>query len=119
MWGARPGTEIDLFISRGPTTRYTMMPNLVGLSLDEARSRLEHAGLTFGVVRKRRSEFDRNIVIEQSASPYSQVSERAAINVTVSDPNAPEVESSTEGPEQEPTNDNEEERNEKKEEDSE
>ncbi len=90
--GARPGTKIDLFISRGPTTRYSMMPNLVGLSLDEARTRLEHAGLTLGVVRKKRSTFDRNIVIEQSASPYSQVSERAAINVTISDPNAPETE---------------------------
>ena len=90
--GARPGTKIDLFISRGPTTRYTMMPNLVGLSLDEARTRLEQAGLGLGVVRRKRSTFDRNIIIEQSASPYSQVAERATINVTISDPNAPEEE---------------------------
>lgn len=93
--GARPGTKIDLYISRGPTTRYSMMPNLVGLSLDEARTRLEQAGLGLGVVRKKRSTFDRNVVIEQSASPYSQVSERAAINVTISDPNAPEEDVST------------------------
>lgn len=87
--GARPGTKINLFISRGPSTRYTMMPNLVGLSLDQARTRLENAGLTLGVVRKKRSDFERNAVIEQSVSPYAQVAERAAVNVTISDPTAP------------------------------
>lgn len=87
--GARPDTKINLFISRGPSTRYTMMPNLVGLSLDEARTRLENAGLTLGVVRKKRSDFERNAVIEQSVSPYGQVSERAPVNVTISDPTAP------------------------------
>lgn len=90
--GARPGTTIKLFISKGPSTRYTMMPNLVGLSLDQARTRLENAGLTLGVVRKKRSEFERNSVIEQSVSPYGQVAERAAVNVTISDPTAPETE---------------------------
>ncbi|MCE2502692.1 MAG: PASTA domain-containing protein [Chlorobi bacterium] len=98
--GARPGTEIDLFISRGPAIRYTTMPNLVGLSLDEAGTQLEEAGLTFGIVRKRRSEFDSNIVIEQSASPYSQVAERAAINITISDPDAPLPQLSEEGQDQ-------------------
>lgn len=87
--GARPDTKINLFISRGPSTRYTMMPNLVGLSLDQARTRLENAGLTLGVVRKKRSDFERNAVIEQSVSPYAQVAERAAVNVTISDPTAP------------------------------
>jgi len=94
--GARPGTKVDLMISKGPSTRYSMMPNLVGLTLDEARGRLESAGLTLGVVRKKRSSFDRNVVVDQSVSPYSQVSERAAINVTISDPNAPVEEDSGE-----------------------
>ena len=97
--GTRPGTKIDLMLSKGPSTRYSMMPNLVGLTLDEARARLNSAGLTLGVVRKRRSSFDRNVVVDQSASPYSQVSERAAINVTISDPNAP-VEEEEEGEEE-------------------
>ena len=87
--GTRPGTEIDLMMSKGPETKYAMMPNLVGLTLDEAASRLGNAGLTLGVVRRKRSSFDRNIVIDQSAAPYGKVSERGAINVTVSDPDAP------------------------------
>ena len=95
--GARPATEIDLMLSKGPSTRYSMMPNLVGLSLDEARTRLASAGLTLGVVRKRRSSFERNVVVDQSVSPYSQVSERAAINVTISDPNAPVEDADGEG----------------------
>ncbi len=94
--GTRPGTKISLMLSKGPSTRYSMMPNLVGLSLDEARARLASAGLTLGVVRKRRSSFERNVVVDQSASPYAQVSERAAINVTISDPNAPLEEGSSE-----------------------
>lgn len=100
--GARPGTKVDLMLSKGPSTRYSMMPNLVGLTLDEARGRLESAGLTLGVVRKKRSSFDRNTVVDQSVAPYSQVSERAAINVTISDPNAPvEEEEEGEGEEEE------------------
>lgn len=87
--GTRPGTTIDLLLSQGPETRYAMMPNLVGLTLDEAAIRLGNAGLTLGVVRRKRSAFERNVVIDQSASPYEKVSERRAIDVTVSDPDAP------------------------------
>lgn len=87
--GARPGTKVDLLISRGPETRYVIMPGLVGLTLDAARSKLENAGLTLGVVRKKRSTFERNVVIEQSTSAYSQIAERSAVNITISDPNAP------------------------------
>ena len=87
--GARPGTIVDLMVSQGPTNRYIMMPNLVGLTLDEARNRIESAGLTIGVVRKKRSEFDKDVVIEQSAAPYTQVSEKGGISITISDPNAP------------------------------
>ena len=87
--GARPGMAVDLLISQGPKTRYAIMPSLVGLSLDKARLKLEQAGLSLGVVRKKRSEFGRNIVIEQSFSPYGQVAENAAVNITISDPTAP------------------------------
>lgn len=93
--GARPGTKVDLFISQGPETRYAIMPSLVGLSLDEARAKLERAGLALGVVRKKRSEHQRNVVIEQSYSPYSQVAQHSGVNITISDPTAPIVE---EGP---------------------
>ena len=93
--GARPGTKVDLFISQGPETRYAIMPSLVGLSLDEARAKLDRAGLALGVVRKKRSEHQRNIVIEQSYAPYSQVAEHSGVNITISDPTAPVAE---EGP---------------------
>lgn len=98
--GARPGTKVDLLISQGPETRYAIMPNLVGLSLDAARLKLERAGLSLGVVRKKRSEHERNTVIEQSYSAYGQVAENAAVNITISDPTAPITEEGPAPPEE-------------------
>ncbi len=82
--GARPGSSVDVVISRGPSTRYTMMPNLISLDVEQARIRLENAGLVLGVVRyKPDATYVVNTVVEQSIAPYAQVAERAAVDVTV------------------------------------
>ncbi|MCC7437617.1 MAG: PASTA domain-containing protein [Armatimonadetes bacterium] len=82
--GARPGSLVNVVVSRGPTTRYTLMPSLVSLDIEQARTRLENAGLVLGVVRyKEEGGWAPNIVIEQSVAPYSKVAERAAIDVVV------------------------------------
>jgi serine/threonine-protein kinase len=98
--GARPGSSVDVVISRGPSTRYTMMPNLVSLDVEQARVRLENAGLVLGVVRfKPDAAYAKNTVIEQSISPYSQVAEKSAVDVTVATDSAslqPEIKSDEE-----------------------
>lgn len=83
--GARPGTVVDVKISRGPSTRFTMMPNLLSLDIEQARTRLENAGLVLGVIRyKEDPTYLKNTVIEQAVSPYAQVAQGAAVDVTVS-----------------------------------
>jgi serine/threonine-protein kinase len=82
---ARPGSVVDVMISRGPSTRFTMMPNLLGLDIDQARTRLENAGMVMGVIRyKADPTYAKNTIVEQAISPYSQVAQGAAVDVTVS-----------------------------------
>jgi beta-lactam-binding protein with PASTA domain len=82
--GIRPGTVVDVMISRGPSTRFTMMPNLIALDVETARVRVENAGLVLGIVRYREDEtYVPNTVIEQAVSPYAQVAEGAAIDITI------------------------------------
>ena len=82
--GARPGAIIDVMISRGPSTRFTMMPNLLSLDIDQARNRLENAGLVLGVVHyKDNPAYVRNTVIEQTVAPYAQVAQGAAVDITI------------------------------------
>ncbi len=96
--GARPGTVVDVMISRGPSTRFTMMPNLLSLDLEQARLRLANAGLVLGVVRyKQDPTYIRNTVIEQGVSPYAQVAQGAAVDVTIS--GQPDPESAIDGDE--------------------
>lgn len=85
--GARPGTTVDVMVSRGPSTRFTMMPNLISLDVEQARVRLQNAGLVLGIIRyKDDPAYIANTVIEQSISPYAQVAQGAAIDVTVTSP---------------------------------
>ncbi|KXK56286.1 MAG: protein kinase [Chlorobi bacterium OLB7] len=82
--GARPGSLINVMVSRGPTTRYTLMPSLVSLDVEQARTRLENAGLVLGVVRyKEDGSWAPNIVLEQAVAPYAKVAERAAVDIVV------------------------------------
>lgn len=85
--GARPATTVDVMVSRGPSTRFTMMPNLISLDVEQARVRLQNAGLVLGIIRyKDDPSYLPNTVIEQTISPYSQVAQGAAIDVTVASP---------------------------------
>jgi len=96
--GARPGTVVDVMISQGPSTRFTMMPNLLSLDVDQARIRLTNAGLVLGVVRyKEDPTYLRNTVIGQGVTPYAQVAQGAAVDITISGQRDPE--SSIEGDE--------------------
>jgi len=82
--GARPGTIVDVMVSRGPSTRFVMMPNLLSLDIDQARARLENAGLVLGVVRyKDDPVYVKNTIIEQGFAPYAQVAQGAAVDLTI------------------------------------
>jgi len=83
--GMKPGTTIDIMISRGPRNRQVLTPNLLSLTIDEARARLEAAGLLLGIVRAREDKsFPQNSILEQSVAPYAPVGRGTAVDITVS-----------------------------------
>lgn len=94
--GARPGARVDVMISRGPSTRFTMMPNLISLDVETARVRLQNAGLVLGIIRSKEDPtYITNTVIEQETPPYGKVAEGAAVDITIAKPpgsDPPEVE---------------------------
>ncbi len=85
--GARPGSKVDVIISRGPSTRFTLMPNLISLDVETARVRLENAGLVPGIIHaKEDGQYVPNTVIDQAIAPYTRVAEGAAVDMTIAKP---------------------------------
>ena len=77
-------TPISLQISQGPETETAEVPDLGGLSLEKARTKLEKAGLKVGEITYRSSESSTDTVIGQDPVFGSQVSEGSYVNLTLS-----------------------------------
>ena len=79
------GTTVSYVVSRGPETEYVTVPGLGGRTEDEARQRLENAGLKVGTVSEAYSStVGKGYVIDQTASPGSSVEEGTSVGFTVS-----------------------------------
>lgn len=79
------GETVNLIISEGPEVDMVIMPNLVGVALDSARSTLEGLNLNIGEVREEFSnEYVENIVMGQSIPAGREVAENTTITITVS-----------------------------------
>ncbi|MDQ3784503.1 MAG: Stk1 family PASTA domain-containing Ser/Thr kinase [Actinomycetota bacterium] len=77
------GSTVALTVSRGPAP--STVPELVGLTLEEAEAKLEDEGLVLGVPTNEPSdEFDEGIVSDQSPGPGDEVEEGSSVDVTVS-----------------------------------
>ena len=77
-------TPISLQISQGPETKTAEVPDLGGLSLEKARTKLEEAGLKVGEITYRSSESSTDTVIGQDPVFGSQVSEGSYVNLILS-----------------------------------
>ena len=77
-------TPISLQISQGPETKTAEVPDLGGLSLEKARTKLEEVGLKVGEITYRSSESSTDTVIGQDPVFGSQVSEGSYVNLTLS-----------------------------------
>lgn len=76
-------TVIDLYVSKGPQP--AVMPNVVNMTLEEATTALENAGLKLGkVIYKETTDAPENIVLEQSVPPDSEVQKGSPIDLIVS-----------------------------------
>lgn len=80
---AAQGSKIDLVISQG--TDQKEVPDVEGLSLDAARSKIERAGFKLTQAGSQHSNsVDKDCVISQSPSAGSQVPEGSSVSVVVS-----------------------------------
>lgn len=76
-------TTIDLYVSKGiePTT----VPNLTNMTLDDAKSAIENAGLKLGkITYQERTDMPDNVVIEQSIPQNTEVQKGNTIDIVVS-----------------------------------
>ena len=79
---AKRGTTIYGIVSLGPAA--PLVPNLIGLSPDEARHALEESGLALGNVSYRISETAIGYVCEQSVPPDTETTNGQAIDIVIS-----------------------------------
>ena len=82
---AETGTKINVEVSDGKGKTTTKVPNLAGLTVDEAKAALEEANLTVGSITYEESEkVEKNKVISQSHQYNTEVEEDTAISFVVS-----------------------------------
>ena len=78
------GSTVFLTVSAGPSIKVVTMPNLVGLTEQDAIARIESSNLSYGDTTFIHSDYDEGTVIRQSIEAYSDVEERTRIFIWVS-----------------------------------
>lgn len=78
-------SKIDLMVSKGPTPDKISMPNLIGLTLEEAQKQIQDSKLVLGeVTKKDSSDYYADQVIDQDTKPEVMVDEGTTVNLVVS-----------------------------------
>lgn len=83
------GSTVYIVVSSGPQIQFVQMPNLIGLSEDAARNKLEGNALSYGGSTYETSDLASGTVIGQSVDAFQQVEEHSKIYLRVS--SGPEV----------------------------
>ncbi len=79
-------SEINLMISRGKTPKKVSMPDLIGLSLEDAQKKIQDNNLLSGTIKRQESTaFFANQVIEQDTGSGVMIPEQSSINLVISD----------------------------------
>jgi len=80
---AREGDTVTLFVSEGP--KEVEVPDLTGLTVDEAQDELRDADLRLGeVTEEPNDEVEEGRIFDQTPAPEQQVDARTRVDVTVS-----------------------------------
>ena len=78
-------TKIDLLVSKGPEPNMIPVPNVIGLSLDEAIERLEAENFKIGSITERlTTRFLPNQVAELAYEPGAAIPEGSEVDIVVS-----------------------------------
>ncbi|MBC7075453.1 MAG: Stk1 family PASTA domain-containing Ser/Thr kinase [Syntrophomonadaceae bacterium] len=81
----RKGSSVDLMVSKGKAPEKVVMPDLTGLTLEEAREKLEQNKLLVGEVKREESnEYFADQVISQDIPPGVLVDEQSSVAVVLS-----------------------------------
>jgi serine/threonine-protein kinase len=77
-----PGSGVGLFVSVGTAT--IRIPNVIGLTVEEATQLLEDAGLALGTTQRRTTNnYEPDLIFEQAPAEGTLSASGAAVNVTV------------------------------------
>lgn len=88
---AKPGTTISYVVSEGKAEEETIMPTLVGKSIEEAETALEEAGLKRGDIELEKSEeHPKDTVMWQQYPAGNAIAKGATVKLKVSAGNEPD-----------------------------
>lgn len=77
------GTKVDLLVSLGYEAKEGVVPDVVGLRLEDAKKAIQEKGFKVGRVSEKAEEGEDGIVLSQEPSPYSSLSFGGEVNLTV------------------------------------
>lgn len=81
----RPGDEVQLVVSTGPTPKVETVPLFIGQTEEWARNKLALQNLEVGeVILVWSSEYPAGVVVDQSIAAYTEVAQGTKINLQVS-----------------------------------
>ena len=78
------GSTVYITVSSGPEILFVDVPNLVGITEDAARAKLEAARLSYGGAEYVASEFEAGTVIGQKPAAFTQIEEHSKIVLIIS-----------------------------------
>lgn len=82
---ANYGSQVVMFVSSGTSSTSTVqVPNLVGLSLDDAKNKIQQAGLSLGNVTGTPNSAPKNQVLKQSVNAGQTVAKGQSVDLTYS-----------------------------------
>lgn len=77
-------SKINLTVSQGVESKYILMPRLIDLTLEEAKSRLESINLSVGkITYKENLDYENGIINSQGVNPGSDVEEGTSIDLVI------------------------------------
>ncbi|MFC4427614.1 PASTA domain-containing protein [Deinococcus navajonensis] len=79
----QPGQPVQVMVSTGVQGKDTWIPNLAGMTYEQARDHVRAAGLVVTRVRERPSDEPANSVLEQTPAPYVRVAVGSPVTLTV------------------------------------
>ncbi len=78
------GSTVYITVSSGPEILFVDVPNLVGITEDAAKAKLEAARLSYGGAEHVPSEFEAGTVIGQIPEAFTQIEEHSKITLLIS-----------------------------------